>query len=53
MKSTSLTLVCSIDKALNIDDLTPGITVDTKEETVIQASIIINRKIEPNKTTQN
>ena len=45
MKSTSLTLVCSIDKALNIDDLTPGITVDTKEETVIQASIIINGKL--------
>jgi len=47
MKSTSLTLVCSIAKTLNIntEDLTPGITVDTKEETVIEASIIINGKL--------
>jgi hypothetical protein len=40
IKSTNFTMVCSCKGLFSGKDLKPGITVDTEEDTVLQASII-------------
>ncbi len=44
-KSTNFTMVCSGEKLFNSEELKPGITVDTEDDTVIQASIITDGKL--------
>ena len=45
IKSTNFTMVCSCEKLFNSEELKPGITVDTEDDTVIQASIITDGKL--------
>ena len=45
IKSTNFTMACSSENLFTGEDLKPGITVDTQDDTVIQASIITDGKL--------
>ncbi|MCP5102872.1 MAG: hypothetical protein GY950_05825 [bacterium] len=45
MQSTSLTLVSSFEKLFGRDALTPAVTIDKKDETSVQVSLITDGKV--------